>query len=85
MELPKHISFSLSHNECAGYYETVKQIAENQPDYFGVDYWISPEQFAKGIEENSIWTAHWYPNTPVGFVVLHAADLDPLLAAINET
>jgi hypothetical protein len=85
MQFPKHISFELSHNECASVYATVAQIVEQRPDYYGPQNWVSEDQMAKAIETDSIWTAHWYPETPVGFCVLHAAELEPLMAAVNET
>lgn len=45
--------------------------------------WISDEQKAKAIAADSIWTLQWYPDTPVGFHALAAADLDVLLEAAN--
>lgn len=84
IKLPKHIAFELSHNDPERVYETVADRINREisADYFADDAWVSAEQKAKAIETNSIWTAHWYPDTPVGFHVLHAADLDVLLEAL---
>ena len=81
MQFPKHISLELSHNDHKNVYYTVQDVVDDQPDYFGASNWVSPEQLNKAIAADDMWTLHWYPETPVGFCVLHAADLDVLLAA----
>lgn len=83
MKIPKHIRFALEHNEFASNYKTAAETITSGDDYYN-DGWISEEQKQKAIETNSIWTAHWYPNTPIGFCLIHAADLDVLLAALEE-
>ena len=77
---PKHdASLHLTHNEHKAYYLTVAQaIAE---DNHGYCEWVSEEQKQKAIDTNDCWYLQWYPNTPVGFNLLAAADLDVLLAA----
>ena len=83
--LPAHkASLTLRHNEHLGVYQTVAQEIDGNPDYYGEEEWVSAEQRAKAIETNEIWTLHWYPNTPVGFNVLHAADLSALLKAVTD-
>ena len=84
MKLPKHISFSLLHNDFATYHETAAQAISNDQQYFGDEDWVNSEQKTKAIETNEIWTAQWYPRTSVGFYVSHAADLDVLLKHLEE-
>ena len=79
MKLPKHISLSIQHNDHATNYLTAEQEIAERPNWFGDDDWVSQEQKAKAIATNEIWTAQWYPRTPVGFRVVHAAELDVLL------
>lgn len=78
MKLPKHIIFTLNHNDHAANYRTAEQEIEENWEWLGDD-WVSLEQKAKAIATNEIWTAQWYPNTPIGFCKRHAADLDVLL------
>lgn len=82
MKLPRHVSFTIEHNEFVRNYETAEDVIKFGDDYYS-DGWISEEQKQKAVETNSIWTAHWYPETPVGFCLIHAADLDVLLAALE--
>lgn len=85
MKFPKHLTLSLSHNDQKNSYCTVAEVVDQQDEYFRADFWVSSEQREKAIATDDMWTLHWYPNTPVGFCVLHAADLDVLLvAAENE-
>lgn len=77
---PKHeASLALTHNLHKDYYQTVAQSIE----LGDVDYqrWVSNEQRQKAIAADDCWTLHWYPDTPIGFITLAAADLDVLLAA----
>lgn len=80
MKFPPHKgSLHLAHNEPKSNYETVAQAIE-RGGYWS-DGWISEEQKQKAIDTNECWSLQWYPDTPVGFHLLHAADLDALLAA----
>lgn len=82
MQLPTHIAFSLEHNDHATFYETVaKRLEESEYHREG---WVSEDQKQKAIATNDMWTAHWYPITPIGSCTLHAADLDVLLAALAD-
>ncbi len=81
---PVHVQLHLKHNEHAGM-QLADYITQGHcRDYYEDDDWVSPEQKAKALETNEMWTLHWYPRTTVGFSVLHAADLDALLAKANE-
>jgi len=83
-KLPKHAaSLALEHNRHKDVYETAAQVIAEHNGYYS-DGWISPEQKAKAIETNEIWTLHWYPNTPIGFNLMHAADLEALFEALEK-
>jgi hypothetical protein len=82
---PKHkASMHLTHNEHLSYYRTVKQSIEDNDHGYEDDCWISEEQKQKAIETNECWILQWYPETPVGFCILAAADLDVLIEAANK-
>lgn len=83
MKFPRHeASLHLTHNEHKSYYQTVQRSIDDG-DYG--DDWVSEEQKQKAIEINECWRLQWYPDTPVGFCVLLAADLDVLLEAASQT
>lgn len=85
IQWPKHrASLHLTHNDHLSYYRTVKEAIEDSDHGYGDDCWVSPEQKQKAIDTNDCWTIQWYPDTPVGFCLLSAADLDVLLAAASS-
>lgn len=85
MEFPKHkASLHLMHNDHLSYYATVEQAIKNDDHGYNEDCWVSPEQRQKAIETNECWSLQWYPETPVGFYILSAADLDVLLDAARS-
>lgn len=76
---PEHkASLTLTHNEHRDYYESVEDWEAFHDD--GTVDWLSQEQRAKAIETDSVWCLQWYPDTPVGFCRLFAADLEALEA-----
>ena len=82
MKFPPHkASLYLTHNEHLSNYETVAQAIEDGD--FGMRDWVSEEQKQKAIAANDCWILQWYPDTPIGFYVRAAADLDVLLEAAN--
>lgn len=83
MEFPKHeASLHLTHNEHKSYYNTVQELIDE--GYHGYRDWVSEEQKQKAIDTNDCWYIQWYPNTPVGFCLMAAADLDVLLEHANK-
>lgn len=82
MQFPAHVSLSLTHNEHAAYYDRAEAYY-GEPNYDLTD-WVSEEQRTKAFETQSVWELHWYPNTPVGFHRVLAADLDALMAHVAE-
>lgn len=85
MQFPKHeAGLILTHNDHKGVYQTVQQSIDDDSFGYGDKCWVSEEQKAKAIAINECWTLQWYPDTPVGFCLLSAADLDVLLEAANK-
>ena len=79
MQFPKHeASLRLTHNDHKSYYQTVAESIE-AGDH-GYRDWVSEEQKRKAIDTNECWFVQWYSDTPVGFCIMAAADLDVLLA-----
>ncbi len=79
LEVLRHVSLTLTHNDHKGSYETVEEHLLNADED---DCWVSDEQRTKAIATDSVWRLQWYPDTPVGFCVLLAADLEVLLEAV---
>ena len=76
--LPKHrCGLHLSHNEHRDVYETVEE-------FYDVDSFISMEELAKAISEDSVWVLHWYPETPIGFHRIAASTLEAIEAKLKE-
>lgn len=76
-------SLILSFNDSpAMNYATVEQYETNYGD--SVSTWVSEEERAKGYAENSMWTLHWYPNTPNGFYDIAASSLPALFEGLRK-
>lgn len=85
MEFPRHeASLHLTHNEHKSYYRTVAESIEDKDHGYTSECWVSDEQRERAIASNECWSLQWYPDTPVGFYVLSAADLDVLLEAARK-
>ena len=85
MKFPAHkAGLTLSHNDHKGSYYTIKEAIEHEN--FGMrDFdWVSEEQKQKAIDTDECWTLQWYPDTPVGFFVKSAADLEALLDFVEQ-
>ncbi len=77
---PDHkASMSLTHNQHLDYYLTVQQSIDDDDHGYKKSDWVNEEQMQKAIDANECWTIQWYPNSPVGFCILSAYDLDVLL------
>lgn len=75
--LPAHkCGLHLSHNEHRDVYETVEE-------FYDVDNFISIEELAKAISEDSVWVLHWYPETPIGFHRVAASTLEAIEAHLK--
>jgi len=84
LPLPTHMTVHLIHNEHKMSYGTVADSVAMQEHGYADDAWVSLEQRQKAIDTNECWSLQWYPQTPVGFYILSAADLDALLSAASE-
>ena len=79
---PKHDGgLHITHNQHHAYYETAEKWADDNDHHPAPYDWASPEERAKAIAEDSIWTLQWYPNTPVGFNSVCASTFEACLAA----
>lgn len=78
----KFSSLSIEFNDHASGYQDAAKAAENL-NYDYVD-WISDEDKAKALSENSVWVLHWYPNSPVGFNAVAASSLELLLTHVQK-
>lgn len=84
MKFPKHeASLELTHNIHKTYYEDIKTHLDQQPDYYD-HTWATETSKQRCLETDELWTLHWYPNTPVGFYVLHGASLEEVLEKAKE-
>lgn len=80
MKLPSHkASLTLTHNDHKDGYEDLREKLSD--DYYRD---MSPEDKAECIRTDSLWTLHWYPNTPVSFYVVHGPTLERVLELANE-
>lgn len=76
--LPAHkASLSLTHNAHRNCYETLAAHLEHADD--APEYWVSPEQRELALQRDEIWELRWYPDTPVVFCTMRAADLGALM------
>lgn len=82
IRLPTHIAMQLEHNMHAVYYESVEQSISSGT--YTRDGFISEAEYSKAMLTNECWTLTWYPDTPVGHIMVHAASLTMLLAWIDE-
>lgn len=74
--------WSLNVNEHRAYYESVRDFL-TKGDMFGDE--DDPETLIAACEaSDSIWQLQVYPETPVGFVMLTAPDLDGLLSLARQ-
>jgi hypothetical protein len=76
-------SFLLRYNDHAASYQTVAYALADRPDWYHDDDFV-PGEREKCIATNTMWSAQWYPKTPVGFCILYASTLEALYAALEE-
>lgn len=77
MRLPEHkCGLYLTHNEHKDMYRTIAQEFEYHPEDYDD---MSEEDKAECLATDSLWTLQWYPKTPVGFCVVHAATLEKVI------
>lgn len=81
---PHKASFSITHNEHKNYYSPISREIEERPDWYDDESWVSVEEKAKAIATDEVWTAQWYPETPVGSYTLHASTLEALNEGLRQ-
>lgn len=85
MKLPNHkASLTIIHNDHKCNYKTVAEAIKDCDYGYHNDCWINEEQKQKSIDTNDCWTIKWYSDTPIGFYILSAADLDKLIEEANK-
>jgi hypothetical protein len=63
-------SLCISWNDAsAANYKTVAEMLEAEPEFYPDDVFVTSEDKKRCIEENSLWTLQWYPESPVGFCI----------------
>jgi hypothetical protein len=73
--LPKHeCGLYLEHNSHKDCYESVDSFYDHLDD----SQWVSDEEHIKAIDEDSVWTLQWYPNTPIGSHTIAASSLEAI-------
>lgn len=77
-------SAHLTFNNHRSYYLTAQAACDEDEHGMRADDWVSPEERAFAIENESVWTFQWYPNTPVGFCILSAGRLGALMHAVAK-
>jgi len=76
----EHSSLHLTFNDMNGMnYQTVEEFIMEDSSATASAEWISSEEKAKAIKNNSMWSLQWYPNTPVGSYDVSASSLEPLI------
>jgi len=74
--LPKHkCGLSIGHNGHKDSYMAIDDFI----DFNECFYWPCEDEKKKCIENDEIWTIHWYPDTPVGFHVLAFSSLKSMI------
>lgn len=85
VKLPKHINLTIEHNPHATCYETVAAHFSHTQEPGNELYDFSDkEDEQKCIDQNDFWTCRWYPNTPVGFILLAASSYEKLMALVAQ-
>ena len=81
MKLPKHIAFSITHNDYRTNYETAEEYIKTTEDQGLAHSMVDREEM---LRTGEIWELHWYPDTPVGFIHVMASTLEKALAVANR-
>lgn len=81
MNLPLHkCGLYLTHNEHRDLYQTALDYIKKR----SLDQWENQEAKDIAIKTNEIWQLQWYPDTPIGSIVVQAPTLEALLAWANK-
>lgn len=80
---PPCIALTVEFNPQAVYYQTVAQWIQERVDGVGEPQWVSDEERARAIAQETLWVCQWYPSTPIGSCELAASSFEALMAAVN--
>lgn len=75
------LNFSIEYNPHKMLYQSVSEYIENQ-ELIEDDFPNKDMQLC--IENNTIWSLHCYPRTPIGFYDIYGHDLQVLLDVITS-
>jgi hypothetical protein len=74
----------ITYNTQMDNYTSLQQAVDEEDEWLLKTEWASEAEYNKGLETNTLWTLQWYPDTPVGFCLIHAATLDGLFNYFKE-
>ena len=78
-------SFSIDWNDQSGYYQKVSTVINLSPEHYEDDDFVGgAAERQRCIDANSLWTARWYPDTPIGSYVIYASTFETLLVGLIE-
>lgn len=87
MKFPAHKgSMMIIHNDHKDQYQTAEDWIKDNECVPETQYaeWISDDERQKAIDNDSIWTLQWYPDTPVGFQCVAASSFEALMEYFSE-
>lgn len=82
LRLPPHIAFSLEKDPHNVVYASLEDWLRDND--IQDDDWVSQEERDQAIVSGSVWIATWYPDTPLGHVILAAYSLAELLEGLRR-
>lgn len=83
-------SLMITCNNNGANYETIKEMLDRdaandeKSRYYSDDDFVDIGERQRCIDTNVLWTCQWYPDTPVGFCLLHAATFDGLMKGLEK-
>jgi hypothetical protein len=77
----EYSSLHITFNDHASDYMTAKE-ADKDGQFDDLE-WVSQEDKQKALENNSVWSVQWYPNTPVGFNRILGSSLESCVNAAH--
>ena len=84
--LPTVSSLGIEFNPHEGVYETIDEWLDIREGVATPNQscWVSEEEHQKAVSQNTLWTAQWYPHTPVGSYTVAGSSLEAVLKALQE-
>lgn len=85
MNIPKHLSLTITHNDHKTVYESVKDFLHSTHKPY---HWIGFKDEAaydKACATDELWEMTWFPDTPVGSRTVYAPTLEELLEESSKS